>query len=181
MNPKYYRYSTWDKLNDLGFLTWFLIFAFAAGVIALERFTPLYISNFYIRLFFYVIAVSLPVFWLSWIFLGFKAVRNRIYIFAGVFAMVLAKALLTWGGDWKTQIILYENKDNPSSSVEFQMRADPFNFGYRKRIVEKKTILPFFDYVRKTDTTQLDHSVWVRTDKRVNELQLDNFTDVASN
>jgi hypothetical protein len=177
MNPKYYHYSKWDKLNDLGFFTWFIVFVIATGVIALERYTPVYINNFYVRLFFYLLSATLLISWIAWMFFGFKAVKNRIYIFLGVLIIVLAKALLTWGGDWKTQIVLYENKVDAARTIEFQMRADPFNFGYRKRIVERISTVPFFDYVEKVDTTTLNSSVWKRVDLRVNKLNLKNFND----
>ena len=178
---KPYLYNTWYKLNDLGFFTWFIVFAMSTGIIVCDRFTPIYINNFYVRLFFYLVSASLAVFWIGWIFFGFKAVKNRIYIFISVLAIVLAKALLTWGGDWKTQIVLYENKLDRDRTIEFQMRGDPFSFGYRKQIVEKTSVMPFLDYVRKTDTTMLDDSDWTRTDIRVNQLKLDDFTDAPSN
>jgi hypothetical protein len=177
MNPKYYNYSNWDKLNDLGFFTWFVVFVISTSVIALERYTPIYINNFYVRLLFYLTSVTLFISWISWLFFGFKAVKNRLFIFIGVFAIVLAKALLTWGGDWKTQIVLYENIADPGRTVVFQMRADPFAFGYRKRIVAKTSAVTFFDYVEEVDTTTLNKSVWRRVDLRKNELNLKDFND----
>jgi hypothetical protein len=178
VNTKHYHYSNWDKLNDLGFFVWFVIFIVSTGVIALERYTPVYINNFYVRLFFYMLSATIFVSWLGWMFFGFKAIKNRIYIFVGVLVIVLSKALLTWGGDWKTQIVLYKNDVDPARTIEFQMRADPFNFGYRKRIVERLSTVPFFDYVEKVDTTVLNKSVWHRVDLRVNKLNLKDFNDL---
>lgn len=177
MSTKPYRYKTFAKINDLGFFAWFIVFIISTGIIALERYTPVYINNFYVRLFFYLVSASLFVFWVAWILFGFKAVKARVYLFFAVLIISVLKAALTWGGDWKTQILLYQNKTDSNQTVEFQMRADPFSFGYRKRIVEKTSVVPFFDYVKKSDTTQLDKAVWKRVDKRINALNLKNFND----
>ena len=102
-------------------------------------------------------------------------------IFTMVLVVCFFKAFLTWGGDWKTQTILYANKQTDSKTIEFQMRADWYAFGYKKRIVERKRIMPFFDYVTDVDTTKLDKSAWTRIDKKVNQLKLNNFNDTPSN
>lgn len=168
------------RIFEMGFLGWFIIFLITAGIIAIERFTPVYINNFYVRLMLYIIAASLLSFWVGWILFGFKAVRKRAAIFIAVVIIVLIKAYLTWGGDWKTQTILYTHKNHSSKTIEFQMRGDWFAFGYKKRIVERKKIIPFLDYISNVDTTKVNTAIWKRTDKIVNQLHLKEFNDVPS-
>lgn len=169
------------KAFEMGFLGWFIIFLITTGLIAIERYTPVYINNFYVRLMLYITTASLLSFWVGWIFFGYKAVRKRAAIFIIVVVIVLTKAYLTWGGDWKTQTILYANKNNSCKTIEFQMRGDWFAFGYKKRIVERKKIVPFFDYISNVDTSKIDTNSWKRIDKRVNQLHLKEFNDLPSN
>jgi hypothetical protein len=166
---------------EIGFLGWFIIFAVSTSAIAIERFTPVYLNNSYVRLIFYIISASLLSFWIGWILFGFRAVRKRKLIFFIVAGVCVLKAYLTWGGDWKTQTILYSNKDHDCKTIEFQMRGDWYAFGYKKRIVERKKIIPFFDYVTDVDTTKLDKTVWKRIDRKVNKLKLPDFNDTPSN
>lgn len=165
---------------EMGFFEWFIIFTISTSLILLERLTPLEINNFYVRLFLYIISSSLLCFWIGWIFFGFKAVKRRWVIFLSVGVICLLKAYLTWGGDWKTQTILYVNSHNKSRTIDFQMRGDWYAFGYKKRIVERKKIIPFFDLTYEVDTTTLDKALWKRIDKKVNKLRLENFNDTPS-
>ena len=164
----------------MGFLGWFIIFMASTGIIAIERFTPVYINNFYVRLVLYIISASLISFWIGWILFGSKAVRKRMAIFLIVVGISLLKAYLTWGGDWKTQTILYTNENEDCKTIEFQMRGDWFAFGYKKRTVKREKILPFLDYITDTDTTKLT-PIWKRLDKRINQLKLKDFNDTPSN
>lgn len=165
---------------EMGFLGWFIIFTISTTAIVVERFTAVYINNFYVRLLLYIISASLLSFWIGWILFGFKAVTRRAAIFVVVVGTCFLKAYLSWGGDWKTQTILYSHKSNDSKTIEFQMRGDWYAFGYKNRIVERKKIFPFFDYITDTDTTNLNPAIWKRVDKKVNQLQLQNFNDIPS-
>lgn len=166
---------------EMGFFEWFIVFLISTVVLIVERVTPVYINNSYVRLVLYVISVSLFSFWIGWILFGFKAVRKRKLIFAIVLAICALKAFLTWGGDWKTQTILYNNNLSGCKTIEFQMRGDWYAFGYKNRIVERKRILPFFDLITDIDTSKLDKRTWKRVDKKVNELKLKDFNDIPSN
>ena len=177
MNSESVKHTSWE----MGFLGWFIVFIISTGIIAIERFTPVYITNFYVRLGLYIISASLVFFWIGWILFGFKAVQKRLLIFLIVLIIIIVKAYLTWGGDWKTQTILYTNNKYDCKTIEFQMRGDRFAFGYKKRIVERKKIVPFLDYITETDTTRLNKSTWERADKRINQLKLRNFKDKPSN
>lgn len=176
-----YKINKERKAWEMAFFEWFVIFAIATSLILLERFTALEINNSYVRLLLYIISASLLCFWIGWILFGFKAVKKRLLIFFSVAALICLKAYLTWGGDWKTQTILYANKQSNSRTIEFQMRGDWYAFGYKKRIVERKKIIPFFDLTYDVDTTKLDKTIWKRIDKKVNALKLKNFNDTPSN
>ncbi|HNP33540.1 MAG TPA: hypothetical protein PKN96_09630, partial [Flavobacterium sp.] len=177
-NPanKNYKHSSFE----MSFFEWFIVFLIASGIIALERFTSVDINSSFVRLILYMVSASLFSFWIGWIFFGFKAVRKRKIIFLAVVGLCVLKAYLTWGGDWKTQTILYANKLDESKTIEFQMRGDWYAFGYKKRIVERKKIIPFLDYITDVDTMKIDKSSWKRIDKKVNELKLHNFNDIPS-
>lgn len=177
MNKESVKHTSWE----MGFLGWFIIFMVSTGTIIIERVTPLYINNFYVRLLLYIISASLLCFWIGWILFGYKAVRKRKIIFFAVVFFCLSKAYLTWGGDWKTQTTLYTNVQHDCKTIEFQMRGDWFAFGYKKRIVERKKIIPFLDYITDTDTLKLNKANWKRVDKKVNQLKLNDFNDAPSN
>lgn len=151
-------------LTDLEFFGWFIIFLISSGIIAADRFTPICLNNFYLRLFFYIVSGSLLLFWVSWILFGFKAIRARIYIFGTVVILCYAKALYSWNGDWSTQTILYHSKSSTSETIERQIRQDRFAFGYNNRIVERKKFIPYVDYISDIDTTNIDPAIWQRID-----------------
>ncbi|HNP33237.1 MAG TPA: hypothetical protein PKN96_08080, partial [Flavobacterium sp.] len=69
-NPanKNYKHSSFE----MSFFEWFIIFTIATGIIALERFTSVYINRSFVRLILYTISASLFSFWIGWIFFGFK-------------------------------------------------------------------------------------------------------------
>lgn len=75
---------------------------------------------------------------------------------------------------------MYADSTDDNRRIEFQMRGDWYAFGYKKRIVERKKIIPFFDLIYDADTTKLDKSVWKRADRRINQLKLKNFNDIPS-
>ena len=168
-----------QKLQLLEFRGWLVVFLTAASLIAIERFTPVYLNNFYVRLLLYCVASSLLVLWLSWILFGFKAVKWRWLIVAGVILICVAKALASWGGDWKTQTILFQSKEHGRTAVEFQMRADWFAFGYKERVVKRQRLLPFVDYISDVDTLKLDPAKWTRVNQNVNQMGLSGFSGPA--
>ncbi len=91
-------------------------------------------------------------------------------IIVGVLSFL--KAFLTWGGDWKTQTIIYREHYHPAHTIESQLRGDRFSFGYRKRIVDRQRIVPFFDITKVVDTSAIDSKKWDRVDEQINEIKL---------
>lgn len=70
--------------------------------------------------------------------------------------------------NYKTQEIIYRNKANKNSTIEFQMQ-DIGAFGYNRRIV-KVTKGIFFDSAILIDTSLIDKSKWNRVDEYKNEI-----------
>lgn len=67
---------------------------------------------------------------------------------------------------------MYQNIENESKSVDIQLRADKFNFGYKERVIEIDQIAPFMKWTADIDTTKMDLSKWKRVDLYVNEMKL---------
>ena len=75
-----------------------------------------------------------------------------------------------WGGQWKTQDILFVNKNKQNVQIEFQMQ-DIGAFGYNKRIVKvKKGFL--WDSQSSFDTVNIDTTEWKFVNNFVNELEI---------
>lgn len=79
---------------------------------------------------------------------------------------------MIWGGDWKTQTVLYQNIANSNKTIEFQMRGDRFSFGYKKRIINRLKLFPGFDWTTEIDTAAIDHKQWKKLNLYVNEMAL---------
>lgn len=150
----------------------YIIFIISTAVIILNRYTALYINDYRVHFFFLFFTVSSLV-----LIVGqfLKKLNNTIsivltFIITGILCAMTA--FLTWGGDWKTQTILYQNIKNKKQTVNFQLRADRFAFGYKKRIVAVEHLAPFMDWTTDIDTIDLDRSKWKKTDIELNEMKL---------
>ena len=84
--------------------------------------------------------------------------------------VILIKAL-SWGGDWKTQTIIYQNRNSAGRTIEFQMQ-DIGALGYYKRTVDKIKLLPFVYWIKKIDEAKIDTLKWREVDIYINELGL---------
>ncbi|WP_196890171.1 hypothetical protein [Aureivirga sp. CE67] len=72
---------------------------------------------------------------------------------------------------WKTQMILYENSEDNSVRVEYQLK-DLGALGYRKRTVEVNYYSHYFMKVKPYNKENTKN--WKRVDKYINELELKN-------
>ena len=79
---------------------------------------------------------------------------------------------LFWGADspFKTQEIIYRNKENKNVTIEFQLQ-DIGAFGYNRRIV-KVTGGVISNSIEKIDTATIDKTKWDLVNEDVNELNL---------
>ncbi|MDX6182041.1 hypothetical protein SGQ44_14155 [Flavobacterium sp. Fl-77] len=93
-----------------------------------------------------------------------------VFIIIGILCGL--KAFFTWGGDWKTQTVLYRNIDNKNKTINFQLRADRFAFGYKKRIVGIYHLAPFMEWTTDVDTLYLDQSKWEKVNLQLNKMKL---------
>ena len=71
---------------------------------------------------------------------------------------------------WKTQTIIYQNKTDKNSKVEFQMLDLGFA-GYNQRTVETKYFTNFF-YITKPIKASYENSDWKKVNLDINELEL---------
>ena len=150
----------------------FLVFAAATAIILLNRLTSLYINSTAVHFIFFFLSLgSIVIILGEYLFDLKKAGSIAVTLILVVIACFL-KAFFTWGGDWKTQTILFKAQDAPSHTIELQMRGDRFAFGYKNQIVERQPIVPYFDWVEKVDTSKVSTARWKRVDESVNEMKL---------
>jgi hypothetical protein len=149
-----------------------IIFVISASIILLNRYTQFHINDYRVHFFFLFFAVSSLV-----IIIGqfLKKLQNKwsiILVFIGIGILCVLKAFFTWGGDWKTQILLYRNIENKSQTINYQLRGDRFAFGYKKRVVGIYHLAPFMEWTTDVDTLHLDKSKWEKLNLQVNEMKL---------
>jgi len=74
-------------------------------------------------------------------------------------------------GNYKTQTILYENRNCTFKTIEFQMK-DVGALGYNERYVEVTYLTPWFMITEDFNPKQKLRAEWVKVDKEVNELNI---------
>lgn len=150
----------------------YIIFVISAGIILLNRYTPFYINDYRVHFFFLFFAVSSLVMIIVQFFKKLQGSWSMILAFTAIGILCALKAFFTWGGDWKTQTVLYRNIDNKSHTINYQLRGDRFAFGYKKRVVSICRLAPFMEWTTDIDTLHLDKSKWEKLDLKVNEMKL---------
>jgi len=153
-------------------LTLYIIFAFTATIVLLNRYTPFHITDYRVHFFFLFFAASLFVIIIGHLVKKIRSTRSILFTFIIVGTLCFLKAFFTWGGDWKTQTILYRNLADKNKTIDFQMRGDRFSFGYKKRVVGIHSLAPFMEWTTDVDTMYIDKSKWEKLDLNVNEMQL---------
>ncbi|MBF4464362.1 hypothetical protein [Flavobacterium sp. LC2016-12] len=149
----------------------YTLFLIAATLTLVNRYTPLYINNSILHFIILFIAALTFVLIASQLFGKLKKSRSQLLAFIIVGVLCFIKSFLTWGGDWKTQTILYKNMTNDNKNIEFQMRGDRFSFGYKKRVVNRLKLFPGFDWTTDIDTATIDHKHWKKMNLYVNEMK----------
>lgn len=150
----------------------YFIFVVTATVVLLNRYTDFHINDFRVHFFFDFFAAASFVIIVGHLFKKLKTNWSILITFIVVGIVFFIKAFLTWGGDWKTQIILYRNIEDKNKTINYQMRADRFSFGYKERVVTIYSILPFMEWTTDGDTLHLDKSKWEKINLRINAMQL---------
>lgn len=153
-------------------LSLYILFAIAATLILLNRYTDLYLTDYRVHFLFLFLAAATFVVIIGHLFKKLQTSKSIIITFLIVGVACFLKAFFTWGGDWKTQTRIYENVERPNKTIDIQLRADKFNFGYKERVIAIDHIAPFMQWTTDVDTTTLDASKWKRVDLYLNEMQL---------
>lgn len=150
----------------------YFVFAVSALLVLLNRYTPFYISDYRLHFVVLFLAASTFVVIIGQRYDKLKSAKSIAVAVVVVGLACFLKAYLSWGGDWKTQTILYENIAKSSTSIDYQLRGDRFSFGYKKRIVEVNRLLPGMQWTTDNDTVVLDPSIWKKVDRVVNTIEL---------
>jgi hypothetical protein len=137
-----------------------------------NRYTAFYINNSKLHFIIFFIAACTFVFIIGQLTGKLKSYKSQLMTFILVGILCFIQSFLTWGGDWKTQTILYQNLINKNKTIEFQMRGDRFSFGYKKRVINRLKLFPGFDWNTEIDTTAINHRQWKKMDLYVNEMKL---------
>lgn len=153
----------------------FLLFVISFSIAAVNRYTALYINNGVVHFLVLFVALCSLVLLIGSLLGYFKSKKSLIVTTIIIGTILSIRSFFVWGGDWKTQTIVFRDKQQSGHTIEIQMRGDRFNFGYRKRIVERRTLIPYFDWIHDIDTTHTDTLVWRRINEHVNELDLYNY------
>jgi len=150
----------------------YIIFLLSTSIILLNRYTEFHINDYRAHFFFLFFAVSSSAIIIGQIFKKLQSIWAIVSVFILVGILCGIKAFFTWGGDWKTQTVLYRNIENNSKTINYQLRGDRFSFGYKKRVVGIFHLAPFMEWTTDVDTFHLDKSKWERLDLELNEMKL---------
>lgn len=149
----------------------YVLFFITTALTLVNRYTSFYINNSILHFIILFISALTFVFIIGQLVGKLKRSRSQLLAFIIVGVLCFIKSFLTWGGDWKTQTILYTNLTNDSKNIEFQMRGDRFSFGYKKRVVNRLKLFPGFDWTTDIDTATIDHKHWKKMNLYVNEMK----------
>lgn len=149
----------------------YIAFLISAPLLLMNRYTDLYINNSIVHFIVLVLASITFIFILGQAFGKLRTTKSKLFTILMVGIVCFIHSFLTWGGDWKTQTILYRNISNDNRTVEFQMRGDRFSFGYKKRIINRLRLFPGFDWTTDIDTTTINRKEWQKRNIYVNEMQ----------
>lgn len=148
-----------------------LVFLITSALLFLNRYTDLYINDSTIHFILLLIA-SVTFALIAGHVLGkLETVKSKLIAIVIVGALCFIHAFLTWGGDWKTQTILYRDKVNDNKTIEFQLRGDRFSFGYKKRVINRLKLFPGIDWTTNVDTAKINHEQWKKINLYVNEMK----------
>lgn len=148
----------------------FLLLAFSAGQLALHYTTGLDINSTPIFFLLVFLAVSSLLLLAGHYLFGGLRKTVVLLIYLSVFGGCFAVAVVTWKGVWKTQTILYRNRENPSETIEFRMRTKRYSFEFERQIVRRRNLLPYLDFITPIDTAGIDETQWQYENDKVNEM-----------
>lgn len=152
-------------------LSIYILFVFTATIVLLNRYTAFHINDYRVHFFFDFFAASSFVIIIGHFFKKLQTNKEILITFVIVGSIVFTKAFLTWGGDWKTQTVLYRSLDDGNKTIDYQLRADRFSFGYKKRVVGIYNLAPFMEWTSDIDTIYIDKRKWEKVNLNLNEMR----------
>ncbi|MES2140331.1 MAG: hypothetical protein V4511_11550 [Bacteroidota bacterium] len=152
-------------------ITIFGLFIISTVLLFLDGLTPLDINNSIIHLTVLFFSISTLTIIVGALLLKLKSNKFILLTILTVGTLCFVKQIFSWGGDWKTQTIIYQNLHLSNRTIEFQMQ-DIGALGYNKRTIERLRIIPFLDWTEEIDTNKIDTLTWKKVDNEINELGL---------
>lgn len=149
----------------------YIIFVITATIVLLNRYTDFHINDYRVHFSFDFFAASSLVIIIGHLFKKLQTTKSIFFTFLIVGVLIFLKAFFTWGGDWKTQTVLYKYIQDTDKTINYQLRADRFSFGYKKRVVQIYDLAPFMEWTTDIDTLYIDKSKWEKLDLQLNEMQ----------
>ncbi|WP_224994341.1 hypothetical protein [Cesiribacter sp. SM1] len=141
------------------------------ALLLLDRITDLEINS--IIVYFFILFIALGT---GRLIIGGSSFKIDIKKAVG-FALIITtlayivRSFIVWGGNWKTQTVVYQNLHLPNRTVEFQMQ-DIGARGYNRRTVDRIKLFPFIDWIRDIDDANIDTGTWKKVDIDINEIGL---------
>ena len=160
------------------------ILAFLNGILLLtvlmlllNELTYFEIKNQQVKSFIYFGILVLPMLTLTFSLVFLKKTTRKvmgsilpILTLIGIF-IIGPKNIIFSSSTWKTQSVLFQDKNLNFKKVEFQMQ-DVGNFGYNKRTVEVTYLTDFFMIVKPVGEYINEKNEWIKIDEEINELGL---------
>lgn len=87
----------------------YVLFVITATLILMNRYTPFYINNSILHFVIFFIASLTFILMIGKLAGKLKSTKSKLLTAIIVGTICFIQAFLTWGGDWKTQTILYRN------------------------------------------------------------------------
>ena len=97
----------------------YILFVVTFTIVLLNRYTALYINDYRVHFLFDFLAAASLVIIVGHLFKKLRTNTSIIITFIVVGILVFLKAFFTWGGDWKTQTILYRNIESKNKTINF--------------------------------------------------------------
>ena len=153
------------------YLIIYILFVLSATLIVVNRVTSFYISDYRLHFALLFIAASTFAITIGHLFKKLQTGKSILLTFIIVGALCFLKAFFTWGGDWKTETVVYRSLDNSHKTIDIQLRGDRFAFGYKKRLVEIYQLAPGMLWTTDIDTMALDPEKWQRVHEPARNMQ----------
>jgi len=155
-----------------------IVFVLTSILLLIDELTPVDIDSLQLSAWLLVVAAATGATYLGRIFFHWKTAKTSAVFIALTIFLSFARYFMVWGGDWKTQNIIYRNRYSANRSIEYQMQ-NPGPGSYNQRTVDKTQLLPGISWLREFDTNSdailestIDIAEWKKVDIEVNELGL---------